>query len=60
MVDIQIFGMNMTFIFWSEVKNIYFMIGEARNEIYNFSLHIHSKNLNFLFIIYNNFEALLI
>ena len=28
--DIQIFGMNMTFISLSEVKNAYFMSGEER------------------------------
>ena len=37
--DIQIFGMNMTFISSSEAKNAYSMSGEARNEIYFFSLH---------------------
>ena len=37
--DIQIFGMNMTFISSSEAKNAYFMSGEATNEIYIFSLH---------------------
>ena len=37
--DIQIFGMNMPFISSSEVKNAYFMSGEATNEIYIFSLH---------------------
>ena len=37
--DIQIFGMNMPFISSSEAKNIYFMSGEATNEIYIFSLH---------------------
>ena len=34
--DIQIFGMNMTFITSSEAKNAYFMSGEATNEIYIF------------------------
>ena len=29
--DIQIFGMNMAFISSSEVKNAYFMSGEATN-----------------------------
>ena len=48
----------MPFISSSEAKNTYFMSGEATNEIYIFSLHemkkwhIHSKKLNFLFIIY--------
>ena len=37
--DIHIFGMNMTFISSSEAKKIYFMSGEATNEIYIFSLH---------------------
>ena len=38
--DIQIIVMNMTLISPSEVKNIYFMSGEATNEIYIFvSLH---------------------
>ena len=37
--DIQIFGMNMSFISSSEAKNAYFMSGEAANEIYFFSLH---------------------
>ena len=37
--DIQNFGMNMPFISSSEVKNAYFMSGEATNEIFNFSLH---------------------
>ena len=52
--------MNMTFISLSEAKNAKFISGEATNEKYIFSLHemkkkrhIHSKNLNFLFIIYN-------
>ena len=36
--DIKIFGMNMSFISSSEVKNAYFMSGEATNEIYIFSL----------------------
>ena len=43
--DIQIFGMNMPFISSSEGKNAYFT---RRNK-----WHIHSKNLNFLFIIYS-------
>ena len=34
-----LFGMNMPFISPSEAKNAYFMSGEARNEIYIFSLH---------------------
>ena len=57
--DIKILGMKMPFISSSEVKNAYFISGKATNEIYIFSLHemnkwhIHSKNLNFLFIIYN-------
>ena len=38
-VDIQIFGMNMTFISLSEAKNLYFTSGKATNEIYIFSLH---------------------
>ena len=42
----------MPFISSSEAKNAYFMSGEAMNEIYIFSL-ILSKNLNFLFILYN-------
>ena len=33
--NIQIFVMNMTFISSSEVKNIYFMSGEATNEVHN-------------------------
>ena len=37
--DIHIFGMNMTFISSSEAKKLYFMSGEATNEIYIFSLH---------------------
>ena len=37
--DIQIFGMNMSFISSSEAKNAYFMSGEATNEIFIFSLH---------------------
>ena len=37
--DIQIFGMNMSFISSSGAKNAYFMSGEATNEIYIFSLH---------------------
>ena len=37
--DIQIFGMDMTFISSSEAKNLYFMSGRATNEIYNFSLY---------------------
>ena len=37
--DIQIFGMNMPFISSSEAKNVYFMSGEATNEIFIFSLH---------------------
>ena len=40
--DIQIFWMNMplnNFISLSEVKNAYFMSGEATNEIFLFSLH---------------------
>ena len=55
-MDNQIFGMNTTFISSSEAKNAYFMK-------YSFSCfmrcnkslkwHIHEKNLNFLFIIYN-------
>ena len=40
MKDIQVFGVNMSFISLSEVKkNIYFMSAEGTNEIYNFSLH---------------------
>ena len=41
-----------------ELISIYFMSGEAMNEMYNFFTsqdeisHIHDKNLNFLFIIY--------
>ena len=51
----------MSFISSGEGKNAFFMSGEATNEIYIFSLHemkkwhIHSKNLNFLFIIYRFF-----
>ena len=37
--DIHIFGMNMPFISSSEAKKLYFMSGEATNEIYIFSLH---------------------
>ena len=37
--DIQRFGLNMTFISSSEVKNAYFMRFKATNEIYFFSLH---------------------
>ena len=38
--DIQVFGVNMSFISLSEVKKkIYFMSAEGTNEIYNFSLH---------------------
>ena len=38
--DIQVFGVNMSFISLSEVKNfLYFMSAEGTNEIYNFSLH---------------------
>ena len=37
--DIQIFGMNMPFISSSEAKNAYFILGEATNETYIFSLH---------------------
>ena len=33
------FGVNMTFISSSEVKNVYFMSAEGTNEIYIFSLH---------------------
>ena len=46
----------MPFISSSEAKNVYFMSGEATNEIYIFSLReikkikIHSKNLNFLLL----------
>ena len=36
--DIHIFGMNMPFISSIEVKNAYFMSGEAMNEIFIFSL----------------------
>ena len=36
--DIQIFGMNMSFISSSEAKNAYLMSGEATNEIFIFSL----------------------
>ena len=37
----QIFGVNMIFISSNELKkkNVYFMSGEATNEIYIFSLH---------------------
>ena len=35
----SIFLLNMTFISSSEVENIYFISGEATNEIYIFSLH---------------------
>ena len=34
--DIQIFGMNMTFVSLSEAENLQFMSGKDRNEIYNF------------------------
>ena len=38
--DIQVFGVNMSFISLSEVKKNYiFMSAEGTNEIYNFSLH---------------------
>ena len=38
--DIQVFGVNMSFISLSEVKNfLHFMSAEGTNEIYNFSLH---------------------
>ena len=37
--DIQIFGMNLPSISWSEAKNAYFIRGGATNEIYIFSLH---------------------
>ena len=38
--DIQVFGVNMSFISLSEVKIfLYFMSAEGTNEIYNFSLH---------------------
>ena len=37
--EIHIFGMNMPFISSSEAKKLYFMSGEATNEIYIFSLH---------------------
>ena len=37
--DIQILGMNMPFVSSSEAKNAYFMSGEAKNEIFIFSLH---------------------
>ena len=38
--DIQVFGVNMSFISLSEVKNfLYFISAEGTNEIYNFSLH---------------------
>ena len=38
--DIQVFGVNMSFISLSEVKFfLYFMSAEGTNEIYNFSLH---------------------
>ena len=33
------FGVNMTFISSSEVKNVYFIRAEGTNEIYIFSLH---------------------
>ena len=36
---LHICGMNMAFISSSEVKNVYFIIGEANNEIYIFWLH---------------------
>ena len=36
--DIQFFGMNMPFIL-SEVKNAYFISGQATNEIYIIWLH---------------------
>ena len=56
------FGVNMTFISSSEVKNVYFMSAEGTNEIYIFFTlrdeisHIHDKHLNFLFIIYITFD----
>ena len=37
--DILIFGMKMSFISSSEVKNAYFISGKTTNEIYLFSLH---------------------
>ena len=38
--DIQVFGVNVSFISLSEVKKkLYFMSAEGTNEIYNFSLH---------------------
>ena len=37
--DIQIFGMNMSFISSSEAKNAYFLSCEAMNEIYFSLLH---------------------
>ena len=49
-IDIHIFGMNMTFISSSEVNYVYFMSGEAINEIYIF-FSLHNKNFNFCFII---------
>ena len=50
--------MNMTFISSSEVKNIYFMSGEATNEVYNmFNLQdeiivIFMKKIWIFFLLY--------
>ena len=37
--SIQMFGVNMIFISLIEVKNVNFMSGEAKNEIYIFLHH---------------------
>ena len=37
--NIHFFGVNMTFITSSEVKNVYFISGQASNEIYILLLH---------------------
>ena len=51
MKDIQIFVMNMTFISSSEVKTIYFMRGEATNEIYWFGLISVLRPFNTFYVI---------
>ena len=60
----SIFCHEYDFYLSSEVKNIYFMSGEATNEIYNFftlrdeiKSHIHYKNLIFLYIQRIKFSA---
>ena len=61
--DIQMFGVNMTFISSSEVKKMYISwVPKARMKYTFFHFtrwnksHIHDKHLNFLFIIYITFD----